>query len=415
MKVNAGSLDIQDPVTLNTSFEASSRDVFFGGASSGTIDGAITDGGFGEALSFTKLDAGSWTLTNTANNFSGVLKVANGTLAVATLNGNGQGAITLGSTTSNESATLRFFGSDVDTNPCRRTIYLAGNATIDASGTPGSLFEVSGNPGVSTTGASGGGNYNYNLALTGSGVGELDGAIATGSGSVTKNGSGMWIFGSPNSYAGGTTINGGTLQATQQDALGQGGLTVNNSGTFDLAGQSENVATLNGSAGGIVTSSTGVSYLHANLNVTGTGSGTFAGTIKDGTDSMADDFPVSLVLSGGQLTLSGSGAYSAGTFVEGGTLIVTNAKAIEDGSDLYVGNYSFPFGTVVTAGESASRTAVQGGGGRRARTGDADAIGRRGAARAARSPTQETSGDCEPTRLPTISNRFACQAHEVGY
>ncbi len=135
VKVNAGSLDIQDPVTLNTSFEASSRDVFFGGASSGTIDGAITDGGFGEALSFTKLDAGSWTLTNTANNFSGVLKVANGTLAVATLNGNGQGAITLGSTTSNESATLRFFGSDVDTNPFR-TIYLAGNATIDASAHP---------------------------------------------------------------------------------------------------------------------------------------------------------------------------------------------------------------------------------------------------------------------------------------
>ncbi len=178
---------------------------------------------------------------------------------------------------------------------------------------------------------------------------------------MTKNGSGMWIFGSPNSYAGGTTINGGTLQVTQPVALGQGGLTVNNSGTFDLAGLSENVATLNGSAGGIVTSSTGVNYLpNASLNVTGTGSGTFAGTIKDGTDSMADDFPVSLVLSGGQLTLSGSGAYSAGTFVEGGTLIVTNAKAIEDGSDLYVGNYSFPFGTVVTAGESASRTAVQG-------------------------------------------------------
>ena len=122
IKVNAGSLDIQDPVALNTPFGASSRDVFFGGVSSGTIDGAITDGGYSEALSFTKVDSGSWTLTNTANSFYGFLKVANGTLAVATLNGNGLGAITLGSTTSNESATLRFIGSGTDANPITNAV-----------------------------------------------------------------------------------------------------------------------------------------------------------------------------------------------------------------------------------------------------------------------------------------------------
>ena len=76
---------------------------------------------------------------------------------------------------------------------------------------------------------------------------------------------------------------------------------------------------------------------------------------------MADDFPVSLVLSGGSLTLSGTNAYSGGTTVSGsGMLVATNDEAFEDGSNLYVGNYSFPFGTVVTAGESASQTAVQG-------------------------------------------------------
>ena len=180
IKVNAGSLDIQDPVALNTPFGASSRDVFFGGVSSGTIDGAITDGGYSEALSFTKVDSGSWTLTNTANSFYGFLKVANGTLAVATLNGNGLGAITLGSTTSNESATLRFIGSGTDANPitnAARPIYLAGNATIDASGAPGSLLDLLGNASISTTGALGQGVYNYNLTLTGSGAGEIDGLI----------------------------------------------------------------------------------------------------------------------------------------------------------------------------------------------------------------------------------------------
>ena len=93
-----------------------------------------------------------------------------------------------------------------------------------------------GNASVSTTGALGQGVYNYNLTLTGSGAGEIDGLIETGSGSVTKNGSGLWVLGNQNNnYTGGTRVNGGTLQTIQQDALGPGGLTING-GTVDLSG-----------------------------------------------------------------------------------------------------------------------------------------------------------------------------------
>ena len=231
-------------------------------------------------MSFTKVDSGSWTLTNTANSFYGFLKVANGTLAVATLNGNGLGAITLGSTTSNESATLRFIGSGTDANPITNAAHpdlLGGQRHDRRLGTPGSLLDLLGNASVSTTGALGQGVYNYNLTLTGSGAGEIDGLIRTGSGSVTKNGSGLWVLGNQNnSYTGGTRVNGGTLQTIQQDALGPGGLTING-GTVDLAGQSQTVATLSGSAGGILTSSVS----GGNLTVSGSVSGTFAGTIVE--------------------------------------------------------------------------------------------------------------------------------------
>jgi autotransporter-associated beta strand protein len=47
----------------------------------------------------------------------------------------------------------------------------------------------------------------------------------------------------------------------------------------------------------------------------------------------------SLTLSGGgELVLSGTDSYTGGTFVKSGTLVVTNANAIEDGMSLIVGN-----------------------------------------------------------------------------
>ena len=216
VKVNAGSLDIQGPVQLTSIY--SSRYVFLGGVSSGTIDGVISDAYPTNSLSLTKIDSGSWTLTNTGNNYAGTLMIGNGTLAVYSLGNsgvgsNGTGLITLGSTASTTAApaTLQFLGSGGTTS---RTIGLSGKAAIDASGTAQLVLNGS------VTGA-------YNLTLTGSGSGYAGGSIQTGTGSLTKNGLGTWTLAASNNYSGGTTLNAGTLVVTGTGASGSGSVTLN--------------------------------------------------------------------------------------------------------------------------------------------------------------------------------------------
>jgi autotransporter-associated beta strand protein len=72
--------------------------------------------------------------------------------------------------------------------------------------------------------------------------------VISGSGFVTQNGSGVAALGGANTYTGATTINSGTIQAGNANALGFGGAnlgvnapvavaTVNSTGTLDLDGQ----------------------------------------------------------------------------------------------------------------------------------------------------------------------------------
>ena len=79
--------------------------------------------------------------------------------------------------------------------------------------------------------------------------------------------------------------------------------------------------------------------------------GTWAGTIQDG--GFGGAAQIGLVNSSGTLTLSGTNDYTAGTFVFGGELIVTNNEGIEDGTNLFVGAGT-PFGTIESAAASAA-------------------------------------------------------------
>ncbi len=123
-------------------------------------------------------------------------------------------------------------------------------------------------------------------------------------------------------------------------------LTIASGGTVDLNGGPETVASLAGS-GAIANSATSA----ATFTVGGPGSSTFGGTISDGFGQVA------LNVSGGSLTLSGTNTYTGGTTVDGGTLIVTNNEAIEDNSNLFVGNALTLFGGVIPAGTSVSQVA----------------------------------------------------------
>jgi autotransporter-associated beta strand protein len=123
-------------------------------------------------------------------------------------------------------------------------------------------------------------------------------------------------------------------------------LFISNSGALDLFGAGQTVGDLSGA--GTVTNSFPMVTAMLATGVDGT-TQTFSGRLKDGAGALA------LTVSGGILTLSGSNnTYSAGTYVEYGTLIAANPAAIEDGTSLTVGNSAAFFGPLTPASAGVS-------------------------------------------------------------
>ncbi|ECW8165658.1 autotransporter outer membrane beta-barrel domain-containing protein [Salmonella enterica subsp. enterica] len=180
----------------------------------------------------------------------------------------------------------------------------------------------------------------------------LDPASATGwdGTSLIKQGAGTLILNAENTYTGGTTISGGTLVATNVEALGSGDVTddavleLNTGGDFDNAisgsGQvvksGDDVLTLSGansySGGTLISDGTLVA---SNVEALGTGDVTDNATLELNTGGTFDN-----AISGsgqveksgdGTLTLSGSNTYTGGTLISGGTLVASNVEALGTG------------------------------------------------------------------------------------
>ncbi|EDR9809464.1 autotransporter outer membrane beta-barrel domain-containing protein [Salmonella enterica] len=180
----------------------------------------------------------------------------------------------------------------------------------------------------------------------------LDPANATGwdGTSLIKQGAGTLILNAENTYTGGTTISGGTLVATNVDALGSGDVTddatleLNTGGTFDNAisgsGQvvksGDDVLTLSGansySGGTLISDGTLVA---TNVEALGSGDVTDNAVLELNTGGDFDN----AISGSGQveksgddvLTLSGANSYSGGTLISDGTLVATNVEALGSG------------------------------------------------------------------------------------
>ncbi|HCH7431613.1 TPA: autotransporter-associated beta strand repeat-containing protein, partial [Salmonella enterica] len=157
----------------------------------------------------------------------------------------------------------------------------SGDETLTLSGansyTGGTLIS-SGTLVANDVNALGTGDVTDNATLALNTGGTFDNAIS-GSGKVEKSGDKTLTLSGANSYTGGTTINDGTLVASNVEALGSGDVTDN--------------ATLELNTGGTFDNAIG-------------GSGN---VVKSGADT---------------LTLSGSNNYTGGTTINDGTLVATN-------------------------------------------------------------------------------------------
>ncbi len=172
--------------------------------------------------------------------------------------------------------------------------------------------------------------------------------------SLIKQGAGTLILNAENTYTGGTTISGGTLVATNVDALGSGDVTddatleLNTGGTFDNAisgsGQvvksGDKMLTLSGansySGGTLISDGTLVA---SNVEALGTGDVTNDAVLELNTGGDFDNAisgSGQVVKSGDEtLTLSGSNTYTGGTLISGGTLVATNVEALGTGDVTY--------------------------------------------------------------------------------
>ena len=158
----------------------------------------------------------------------------------------------------------------------------------------------------------------------------LGGAIS-GSGGLTKTGTGTLTLDGANSYGGSTVVAAGTLRAGRTNVFGaNGNMIIDPGATVDLNGYSQSFGSLTG--GGSLALNGGASIGLGGNNSSFTFSGALSGNggiTKNGS---------------GVLTLTGANTYTGGTFVNGGTLlgnttslqggIVNNATVVFDqGSD----------------------------------------------------------------------------------
>ena len=271
---------------------------------------------------------------------SGITKTANG-------------AVTIGSTTANQAASIRLTADQTWANNTNTGIINVVNGASSSSAGP-RLLTLGG----SSTAAN-----------------VVTGAVSNGSGtvSITKTGNGLWVLGGANTYSGGTTVSAGTLRGTVAGAFGAntsasaitlaGGTLelLNNTGTTftnantTVTGNATVTANRAASAGTSTTHALGALSIGAQTltvarggNITGTAVGgiTFGATTLTDNATFAPGASAILNLGAvgdggggfkltkagvGSLVLTAAGTYSGGTDINNGSLQLNNNAAAGSG------------------------------------------------------------------------------------
>ncbi|MES2920606.1 MAG: autotransporter-associated beta strand repeat-containing protein [Verrucomicrobiota bacterium] len=277
--LNGGIFTLAGIVTSGTSLARTVTFNHTGSATGGLLVSSVIGGGTG-TIAVTKIGAGMTRLTG-ANTYTGATLISAGTLQIG--NGGTTGSLSASSAITND-ATLAFDRSDTVTQ--------------------GTDF-------ASTIG---------------------------GAGAVRKSGTGTLVLNGANTYAGGTTVNGGILTVATGGDLGatSGPLTVSNPNTLAATDVVLNLATgvhtTVGNLSGTIAAATPAAPANtATINNGGIGTNfivnqtaalTYAGVIAGAGNLVLGSSSTN------SLSLGGTNTYTGTTTIESGTIVATNAAAL---------------------------------------------------------------------------------------
>ncbi len=250
-----------------------------GGSTNASFNTTLIGSTYQNFANLQKTGTSTWTLLN-ASTFTGPVNITAGTLRF-----DNDAALGTGTVTIQNGATLLAGGGD---RAIGNNTTLVGTATIDSGAN--------------------------SLRMNG---------IISGTGTLTKEGTGQLFLNGTNNYSGGTVINNGQVVTVIDSALGVAApMTINNNASLDTFSSNLNFTSLNTGPNTTITNSFGA--LTGTLNVQ---SGNVAGLITNGAGAVA-----LVKTSEGVLTITGANTYSGGTNITGGTVALGNGAALGTGN-----------------------------------------------------------------------------------
>jgi autotransporter-associated beta strand protein len=276
--------------------------------------GTVTLSGVNTYTGTTNINAGTLTIGNSSSNISDSSAVTVSSGATFDLDdfnetiGSLAGSVTLGSgalTTGGDNSSTTFSGIMSETGSLTKN----GNGTFTLTGAntySGGTTVSAGTLQGTTTSIQGDIANNASVVFNQTTTGTYSDVIS-GSGTLTKSGSGMVTLTGVNTYSGTTTVSAGTLTIgnSSSNINDSSAVTVSSGATFDLDNFDETIGSLAG-AGSVDLSSGALTAGGDNSSTT------FSGIMSE---------TGSLTKSGsGTFTLSGANTYSGGTTVNAGTL-----------------------------------------------------------------------------------------------